>query len=91
MVYTTITVLDLLIHTANGFLYFLIGIGILTFFFPTKMSLHKPQGILLGVGFTSSFSENPQVDEIHYLFFSIHLLFFSLGVFVNLGERKNKL
>ena len=91
MVYTTITVLDLLIHTANGFLYFLIGIGILTFFFPTKMSLHKPQGSLLGVGFTSSFSENPQVDEIHYLFFSIHLLFFSLGVFVNLGERKNKL
>jgi len=91
MVYTTITVLDLLIHTANGFLYFLIGIGILTFFFPTKMSLHKPQGILLGIGFTSSFSENPQVDEIHYLFFSIHLLFFSLGVFVNLGERKNRL
>ena len=91
MVYTTLTVLDLLIYTANGFLYFLIGIGILTFFFPTKMSLHKPQGILLGIGFTSSFSENPQVDEIHYLFFSIHLLFFSLGVFVNLGERKNRL
>jgi len=85
------TVLDLLLHTANGFLYFLIGIGILTFFFPTKMSLHKPQGILLGVGFTSSFSEKPQVDEIHYLFFSIHLLFFSLGVFVNLGERKEQL
>ena len=89
MVY--MTVLDLLLHTANGFLYFLIGIGVLTFFFPTKMSLHKPQGILLGVGFTSSFSEKPQVDEIHYLFFSIHLLFFSLGVFVNLGERKNQL
>lgn len=85
------TVLDLLLHIANGFLYFLIGVGILTFFFPTKMSLHNPQGILLGVGFTSSFSENPQVDEIHYLFFSIHLLFFSLGVFVNLGERKEQL
>ena len=83
------TVIELLINVANGFLYFLIAIGVLTFFFPTKMSLHHPQGILLGVGFTSSFSENPQVEEIHYLFFSIHLLFFSLGVFVNLGERKD--
>jgi hypothetical protein len=83
------TVIELLLYVANGFLYFLIGIGVLTFFFPTKMSLHHPQGILLGVGFTSSFSENPQVDTIHYLFFSIHLLFFSLGVFVNLGERND--
>jgi hypothetical protein len=83
------TVIELLSYTANGFLYFLIGIGFLTFFFPTKMTLHPPQGILIGVGFTSSFSENPQVEEIHYLFFSIHLIFFSLGVFVNLGERQN--
>jgi hypothetical protein len=81
------TVLELLFQTANGFLYFLMGIGILTFFFPTKMSLHHPQGVLIGVGFTSSFSEDPQVKDIHYLFFSIHLLFFSIGVFVNLGER----
>ena len=85
------TVIELLIHAADGFLYFLIGIGILTFFFPTKMTIHPPQGILMGIGFTSSFSSEPQVEEIHYLFFSIHLIFFSLGVFVNLGERKNKL
>ena len=83
------TVIELLFQAAHGFLYFLIGIGILTFFFPTKMSIHHPQGILLGVGFTSSFSEEPQVDNIHYLFFSIHLIFFSIGVFVNLGERHN--
>jgi hypothetical protein len=83
------TVIELLFHIINGFLCFLIGIGFLTFFFPTKMTLHPPQGILIGVGFTSSFSENPQVEEIHYLFFSIHLIFFSLGVFVNLGERQN--
>jgi hypothetical protein len=87
MVY--MTVIDLLIHAANGFLYFLIAVGILTFFFPTKMSLHHPQGVLLGVGITSSFSPNPQVTDIHYLFFSIHLLFFSIGVFVNLGERRD--
>lgn len=85
------TVIELLIHAADGFLYFLIGVGILTFFFPTKMTIHPPQGILMGIGFTSSFSSEPQVEEIHYLFFSIHLIFFSLGVFVNLGERKNKL
>ena len=87
MVY--MTVIELLIHAANGFLYFLIGVGILTFFFPTKMSLHHPQGILMGIGFTSSFLSEPQVEEIHYLFFSIHLIFFSLGVFVNLGERQD--
>ena len=83
------TVIDLLLYAAQGFLYFLVLIGILTFIFPVKMSLHHPQGLLLGIGFTSSFSENPQVDTIHYLFFSIHLLFFSLGVFVNLGERND--
>jgi len=83
------TVIELLIHAVNGFLYFLMGVGILTLFFPTKMSLHPPQGIMLGIGFTSSFAEEPQVEEIHYIFFSIHLIFFSLGVFVNLGERQN--
>jgi hypothetical protein len=83
------TVIELLFHAVDGFLYFLMAIGILTLFFPIKMSLHHPQGILLGIGFTSSFSEEPQVDNIHYLFFSIHLLFFSLGVFVNLGERQD--
>ena len=83
------TVIELLLHAADGFTYFLMIIGLLTLFFPTKMSLHLPQGILLGVGFTSSFSENPQVEEIHFIFFSIHLIFFSLGVFVNLGERQD--
>jgi hypothetical protein len=83
------TVIELLIHASNGFLYFLIAVGILTFFFPTKMSLHQPQGVLFGVGITSSFSPNPQVKNIHYIFFSIHLLFFSIGVFVNLGERRD--
>lgn len=83
------TVIELLLYVADGFLYFLMGIGILTLFFPVKMSLHHPQGILIGVGITSSFTEEPQVEGIHYLFFSIHLLFFSLGVFINLGERQD--
>lgn len=83
------TVIELLLYVVDGFLYFLMGVGILTLFFPVKMSLHHPQGILIGVGFTSSFTEEPQVEEIHYLFFSIHLLFFSLGVFINLGERQD--
>jgi hypothetical protein len=81
------TVIDLLMHAANGFFYFLILIGISTLFYPVKMSLHHPQGILLGVGVTSSYSEEPQIEDIHYVFFSIHLIVFSLGLFINLGEK----
>jgi hypothetical protein len=81
------TVIELLLHSLNGFLYFLMGIGILTFFFPIKISVHPPQGILLGVGFTSSFSDEPQLEDIKYIFFSVHLILFSLGIFINLGER----
>lgn len=85
------TVIELLFYVVNGFVYFLMAIGVITFLFPTKMSIHSPQGVLLGVGITSSYGENPQVDGIHYLFFSIHLLFFSIGVFINLGERQDEL
>ena len=81
------TVIDLLIYVANGFLYFLILIGVSTLFYPIKMSLHHPQGILLGIGFTSSYSEEPQIEEINYVFFSVHLIAFSLGIFINLGEK----
>ncbi len=81
------TVTDLLIYAANGFFYFLVLIGISTIFYPIKMSLHHPQGILLGIGFTSSYSEEPQIEEINYVFFSVHLIVFSLGIFINLGEK----
>ena len=82
------TLLELLIYIVNGFSYFLIGIGISTIFFPVKMSLHPPIGVLLGIAVSSSYWGEEEPIEIEYVFFQIHLLFFSLGVFINLGEKK---
>lgn len=79
------TLIDLLPYVADCFTYFLLFIGILTFLVPVRMTLHPPVGILLGVAVTSS-ATNPQGD-VKYVFFQIHLLLFSIGVFANLGMK----
>lgn len=78
---------DLIPYIVDGFIYFLMGIGISTFFLPIKSSLIGFQGIMLGVGFTSSWRNKNDGSEIHYLYFQIHLLIFSLGFFINLGPK----
>jgi len=82
------TVIELLIYAANGFLYFLMAVGILTLFFPIKMSVTPPVGILLGVAVTSNTWNSHDEVDINYVFFQIHLVFFALGVFINLGEKQ---
>tara|TARA_B110000971_G_scaffold191857_1_gene203754 strand:+ start:294 stop:545 length:252 start_codon:yes stop_codon:yes gene_type:complete len=82
------TIIELLIIVAHAFLYFLIAIGISTLLFPIKMSLHSPSGILLGIAFTTNMFEETDEPEVAYLFFSVHLIFFSLGIFVNLGLKQ---
>tara|TARA_R110000772_G_scaffold78654_1_gene168729 strand:- start:31 stop:279 length:249 start_codon:yes stop_codon:yes gene_type:complete len=81
------TIIELLIHAAHGFLYFLVAIGFSTLLYPIKMSLHPPTGILLGMAFTTNMFEETEEPEVRYLFFSIHLVFFSLGIFVNYGFK----
>jgi hypothetical protein len=80
-------VIDLLSYAVNYFTYFLITIGISTFIFPVRMTLHPPAGILLGVAMTSS-ATNPQGD-LRYVFFQIHIFLFSIGVFINLGMKED--
>jgi hypothetical protein len=80
-------VIDLLPYAVNYFTYFLIAIGISTFIFPVRMTLHPPTGILLGVAMTSS-ATNPQGD-LRYVFFQIHIFLFSIGVFINLGMKED--
>lgn len=79
---------DILPHFLHGFIYFLLAIGLSTFFFPVRMTLHGFQGILVGIAYTSSLNNPNDGSEVHYMFFQIHLLFFSLGVFINLGPKK---
>lgn len=81
-------VIDLLPYIADGFTYFLLAIGISTFIFPVRMTLHPPAGILLGVAMTSS-ATNPQ-ENLKYIFFQIHLFIFSIGVFINLGIKEDE-
>jgi hypothetical protein len=78
---------DLLPYIFHGFTYFLIGIGISTFFFPVRMTLHGFHGILVGIAYTSSYNNPDDGSEINYIFLQIHLIFFSLGVFINIGPK----
>ena len=80
------TIIELLIIMANGFLYFLMAVGAITLFFPVRMSIHPPSGILFGIAVTSSYWNQEETD-IKYIFFQAHLGLMSLGIFINLGYK----
>lgn len=65
--------------------WFFISIGVLTFVFPIKLSLHKPHGIVFGIGVTTSLTESEL--DMDFIFFQVYLIFFSMGIFINLGQK----
>ena len=82
--------IEIALLLGKGIVFFLIAMGIVTFFYPVRMSVHPPSGILLGVAFTSSFQDSEELqdlNEINFLFFSVHLIVGSIGIFVDLGLK----
>jgi hypothetical protein len=64
---------------------FLALIGLLTFFLPIKLSLHLiKNGLLLGINHVSS---DPK-EQIKYMFFQIHLILFSIGVYIQFPPQE---
>lgn len=82
--------IEIVLLLGKGIVFFLIAMGLLTFFYPVRITIHPPQGILLGVAFTSSFQDNEELQEMNdlkFLFFSVHVLIGSIGIFVDLGIK----
>ena len=82
--------IEIALLLGKGFIFFLIAMGALAFFYPVRITIHPPQGLLLGVAFTSSFQDSEEqelLEDINYLFFSVHLLVGSIGIFVDLGLK----
>lgn len=64
---------------------FLTLIGLLTFFLPIKLSLHFiKNGLLLGINHVTS---EPS-DNIRYWFFQIHLILFSVGIYIQFPSQE---
>jgi hypothetical protein len=64
---------------------FFVIIGIIAFIFPIKLSLSLPKsGVLLGIVHVYS---DPK-EDIKYVFFQIHLILISIGVFIQTTPQK---
>jgi hypothetical protein len=64
---------------------FFIIIGIIAFIFPIKLSLSLPKnGVLLGIVHVYS---DPK-EDIKYIYFQIHLILISIGVFIQTTPQK---
>jgi hypothetical protein len=63
----------------KGIIGFFTIMGLLTFLFPLKLSLHLPKnGLVLGLTHVVSHPEEP----VNYWFFQIHLILFSVGIYI---------
>jgi hypothetical protein len=64
---------------------FFIIIGVIAFIFPIKLSLSLPKnGVLLGIVHVYS---DPK-EDIKYIYFQIHLILISIGVFIQTTPQK---
>ena len=64
---------------------FFVIVGIIAFLFPIKLSLTLPKnGLLLGIVHVNS----PPEEDIKYIYFQVHLILISIGIFINTTSPK---
>lgn len=71
-------VLDTLFNLLKGFI---ATIVLLSIFFPVKLSIRKPSGLVIGINHITN-REVDNTEELNYIFINLHLIFFIVGILI---------